>query len=274
LPANIELVPISRILEVDTISFARCGRSMILPAGDRARLILAASNAYAPDLLVTAGYAIHNRKHLRTLANEISKNPRAGTIITEVHHDGHAQRSIGRIHAMWAIHGDGTLHRFGRQVFATSKEARDPDEDSLARFQQQLAVRTLQLPGFTMFALICGELNIVHGRERPRFLDDAAREAMEATDIIINPTHDRMSNAGTLQAKRSLLSRPHANSAARAYVSVSNWEACGLKGRVQRPSPTLHTVYMSGTPLDYEEVADGAFGFVYRRFRVQLGLCR
>ncbi|ONF96981.1 hypothetical protein SPHI_11790 [Sphingomonas jeddahensis] len=129
----------------------------------------------------------------------------------------------------------------------------------------------MQLPGFTRFALICGELNIVHGRERPHFLDDAAREAIAAADIVINPTHDRMSNAGTLQAKRSLLSRPHANGAARTYVSVSNWEACGLKGRVQRPSPTLHTVYVAGAPLDYEERADGAFGFVYRRWRVQLG---
>lgn len=264
---------VSKVLEVGTISFARCGRDMVLPAGDRVRLILAASNAYAPDLLVTAGYAIHNRKHLRSLADEIAKSPRAGTIITEVHHDGHAQRPIGRIHAMWALRGDGALHRFGRQVFATSKEARDPDDDALTRFQKQLTFRTLQLPSFTLFALICGELNIVHGREQPHFLDDAARAVIEAADIVINPTHDRMSNAGTLQAKRSLLSRPHASGAARAYISVSNWEACGLKGRVQRPSPTLHTVYVAGIPLDYEELADGAFGFVYRRWRVRLDLC-
>lgn len=244
---------------------------MVLPPGDRVRLILAASNAFAPDLLVTAGYAIHNRKHLRHLADEIATNTRAGTIITEVHHDGHAQRPIGRIHAMWAIRGDGELHRFGRQVFATSKEARDPDENSLARFQKQLALRTLHLPKITVFALICGELNIVHGRQHPRFLDEAARTVIEAADIVINPTHDRMSNAGTLQAKRSLLSRPHAGGAARAYISVSNWEACGLKGRVQRPSPTLHTVYVAGVPIDYDELADGAFGFVYRRWRLRLG---
>lgn len=260
-----------KAIEVGTISFARCGRTMVLPPGDRIRLILAASNVYAPDLLVTAGYAVHTRKHLHRLAGEIAAKPRAGAIITEVHHDGHAQRSIGRIHAMWALRGSGQLHRFGRQVFATSKEARDPDEGALSRFEKQLPTRTLQLPGMTLFALICGELNIIHGREDPRFLNEAARVAIETADIVINPTHDRMSNAGTLHAKRRLLSHPHASGRARAYISVSNWEACGLKGRVQRPSPTLHTVYVAGAPLDYEELADGAFGFVYRRWRLHLG---
>jgi hypothetical protein len=72
-----------------------------------------------------------------------------------------------------------------------------------------------------------------------------------------------MRNAGTLHAKRTLLSRPGEDGRERVYVSCSNWEACGLNGRVQSPSPTLHTVYQSGEALSYDEVADGAFGFVF-----------
>ena len=57
--------------------------------------------------------------------------------------------------------------------------------------------------------MLCGELNIVRGRDGARFIDDKAAKAIMTADIVINPTHDRMSNAGTLHAKRRLLSQPH-----------------------------------------------------------------
>lgn len=258
------------VLEVGTISFARCGPDMMLSPAERTRLILAASDAYEPDLLVTAGYAVHSRKQLHRLARDIGNEPRAGSIVTEVHYDGRAQREAGRWHAMWAITGDGDLHRFGRQAFARSRQITATDHTRLARFVRQLDQRSLELERHSLFALICGELNIIRGRTEPRFVDDTARDAILAADIIVNPTHDRMSNAGTLAAKRKLLSLPHPDGRPRAYISCSNWEACGLNGRIQRPSPTLHTVYVSGVPLAYEELADGAFGFVYRRWQLPL----
>lgn len=257
--------------EVGTLSFARCGTVMMLAAKERVRLILAASDAYAPDLLVTAGYAVHSRKHLHRLAAMIADAPRGGTIITEVHHDGTRPRDPARSHAMWAIDGDGDLYRFGRQAFATSREVREADGKGLGRFLARLDNRTLTVGGHEVFALICGEINIVHGRDHAAFLDADAAAAILAAAIVINPTHDRMSNAGTLQAKRRLLSQARPDSTPRAYVSCSNWEACGLNGRVQYPSPTLHTVYVAGQPLAYDEVADGTFGFVYRRWRLSLG---
>lgn len=260
-----------KALQVGTISFARCGPEMVLPPGDRLRLILAARDSYEPDLLVTAGYAVHSRKHLYRLAHDIADDPRSGVVVTEVHHDGRRRHELGRSHAMWAILGNGQLHRFGRQAFGTSREAQHRASPSLVAFRRRLPRRVLKVGDLKLFALVCGELNIVQGRLRPTFVDDNAYAAMQRADIVLNPTHDRMSNAGTLHAKRRLLSQSHPGGGPRAYVSVSNWEACGLNGRVQRPSPTLHTAYVDGMPQAYEELADGAFGFVYRRWRLDLG---
>lgn len=257
-------------LELGTISFARCQTEMLLSPAERVRLILAASYAYEPDLLVTAGYAIHSRKHLRKLANGFLDEEREGVIITEVHWDGRPQRSIGRSHAMWAVNGQGDLHRYGRQAFATSNEVRSKGGHGLLRFRRKMLRRFVPVGEYSTFGLICGELNIVHSRADPTFVDAKAGAAILAADIVVNPTHDRMSNAGTLQAKRSFLSQSRSDGRARVYVSCSNWEACGLNGRVQYPSPTLHTVYVSGQPIEYEELADGAFGFVYRRWKVPL----
>ena len=257
-------------LELGTLSFARCRHRMLLPRTERARLVLAASDAYAPDLLVTSGYALHSRKQLRWLAAELADDPREGVIVTEVHHDGREKQRQLRQHAMWAALGAGDTYRFGRQAFATMAEACNPDGADLGYLRRNLDQRRLELGGFSVFAMLCGELNVVRGRDRAAFIDEAAARAVLAADIVINPTHDRMSNAGTLDAKRRLLSQPHPDGRARAYVSCSNWEACGLNGRVQSPSPTLHTVYVSGAPAAYEELADGAFGFVYRRWRIGL----
>ena len=260
----------NRCVTLGTLSFARCGPEMMLPPKERERLILAASDAYGPDLLVTAGYALHSRKQLHRLASAIADDERDGAIITEVHWDGRPQRSAGRSHAMWAIAGDGELHRFGRQAFARSREVRASGERRLDRLRRALPHRVLPVGDIMVFALCCGELNVVQGRDKPQFVDDEIGAAVLAADIIVNPTHDRMSNAGTLAAKRRLLSQKGADGRRRAYVSCSNWEACGLNGRVQHPSPTLHTVYVAGRPVDYEELADGAFGFVYRKWRLEL----
>lgn len=267
-------MPITRrapvTLTMGTLSFAKCGAAMMLGPSERVRLILAAVEAYEPDLLVTAGYAVHSRKQLPRLAEALREDEPDTLVVTEVHHDGRPQRSPGQSHAMWAVYGDGDLHRFGRQAFARSREVKADDERRLTKLRGKLAHRSIPLGDLSVFGLCCGELNIVQGRTTPRFVDPEVGAAILAADIVINPTHDRMGNAGMLAAKRRFLSQPGPDGRARAYVSCSNWEACGLNGRVQRPSPTLHTVYVAGQPLDYEELADGAFGFVYRQWQLSL----
>lgn len=92
-----------------------------------------------------------------------------------------------------------------------------------------------------------------------------------AADVVINPTHDRMGNAGKLGAKRRLLSRAleYRN---RVYVSCSNWEVCGdsKRGGIQNVTDTLHTIYTSGTPVSGAQIADGSFGFAYRSWSLSL----
>lgn len=262
----------ARPLTVGTLSFARCRADMVLRPAERTRLILAASDAYTPDLLVTSGYAVDSRKQLHRLAQDIVEDEREGIIVTEVHHDGRPRRDVGRSHAMWAIRGDGRPQRLGRQAFATGREASAPLGKGLRRLRRHLPSRDIGVGVYSAFGLICGELNIVRGRETGtlRFLDDEVGAAIMAADIVINPTHDRMGRAGLLDAKRRYLSQPHADGRPRAYISCSNWEVCGYGGRVQHPSPSLHTVYLSSKPQPYEELADGAFGFVYRQWRLDL----
>jgi hypothetical protein len=173
---------------------------------------------------------------------------------------------------MGAIAGNGPLQRLGRQAFATGREAGAPLGKGLRRLRQHLPSRDIGVGVYSAFGLICGELNIVRGREAGtlRFLDEDVGAAIMAADIVINPTHDRMGRAGLLDAKRRYLSQPNPDGRLRAYISCSNWEVCGYGGRVQHPSPSLHTVYLAGNPLPDEELADGAFGFVYRQWRLDL----
>ncbi|MEM6474596.1 MAG: hypothetical protein AAF687_00365 [Pseudomonadota bacterium] len=123
--------------------------------------------------------------------------------------------------------------------------------------------------GYQVFGLICGELNIVQGRHHPKHICPDVRAAMMQADIIVNPTHDRMGNGGTLRAKRAMLSKRYRDRD-RLYVSCSNWDISGIDRDRQQPSPTLHTVYRSGEALPCEELADGSDGFVYRRWDVEL----
>lgn len=256
-------------LEIGTISFERCHGDMVLEPRERVRLILAAVEAYEPDLLVTAGHAVHSIKQLYRLARHHRELETGTTIITEVLLDGVDPKLES--HAMWAITGDGMLHRFGQQLFARRSEVDDEERGSIASFERALPQRALAVPDWNLFALICGEINIVEGRTGPQFVSEAAEAAIMAADVVINPTHDRMGNAGTLDAKRRLLSRPAEDGRNRVYVSCSNWEGCGDdKGRTQNVTETLHTVYAGGISCPGEQLADGNFGFAYRRWALDL----
>lgn len=252
---------------IGTLSFERRDLEMALSPKERVRLIATAVEAYQPDLLVTAGYAVHTRHHLDQVAALLANFTNRTTLVTEVHYDSKRHRSLARQHAMWAIFPDGETHRFGRQSFATMAEATDPDHKGLARFRRNLEHRTLQLEDRAVFALCCGELNIVSRRDNPAFIDAECEAAIYAADVIVNPTHDRMGNGGTLHAKRRLLSAPSDRKHPRIYVSCSNWNTEAANG-AQAPSETLHTVYVDGGPIKGEEYQDGTFGLVYRQWEV------
>lgn len=255
------------MLRWGTLSFAKHGAAMVLPPVERVRIILDTAWRYQPQLLVTAGYAVDSIRELADLSRQLAILCPQVALVTEVHHESDTEPDEPSRHAMWMVMAKGgKLHRFGEQAFGKAEETRRREGDAIAKLRLQLSHRTVRYRHWDVFGLICGEINIIHGREVTRFACPAIEQAILAADIVINPTHDRMSNAGTLIAKRKLLSRRAADGRDRLYISCSNWDVSGEDRTRQNPSPTLHTAFRSGVPLDYLELADGRDGFVYRRW--------
>ncbi len=92
--------------------------------------------------------------------------------------------------------------------------------------------------------VVRGRNNVAFHWSVPQVLKDAVR--LPAA-MILNPTHTRMRNDGSIRAWREYLS-----SVGRMYVSASNWDlSIG-----QRPSDTIQSLWHNGamqTPVyDFE----------------------
>ncbi|WP_370178071.1 hypothetical protein [Alteriqipengyuania sp.] len=253
-------------LAIGTLSFAKLGSHMELSPERRIEIILGCIQLYRPKLLITAGYAVHSILELSDLTRGLADLGHGLAVVAEVHHETTVCEGEPSRHALWMIGPRGrSLHRFGSQAFGRAAEASSADSDGTKQLRLQLQHRTAKFENFRLFGLICGEINIVQGRHLPRYVCPEAKAAMFKADIVVNPTHDRMGNGGTLKAKRAMMSLP-SQGRDRLYVSCSNWDPSGIEHMAQRPSRTLHTVYRSGQPLSFVELADGSEGFVYRRW--------
>jgi hypothetical protein len=83
------------------------------------------------------------------------------------------------------------------------------------------------------------------------------RDALLDATVILNPTHTRMGNGGTLKAKRRFLSRDR-----RIYLSASNWDT----GAGQRISRTLHSLWFDGAEKQWCENCFDIEHFCYREW--------
>ena len=95
---------------------------------------------------------------------------------------------------------------------------------------------------------MCGELGVVEGRVAPKiFTGLQGMEPMESYGLVLNPTHTRMGNGGTLNAKREFLSRYN-----RTYLSASNWDVVPSPetGKRQWPSRNIHSCWINGKPQE------------------------
>jgi len=257
-------------IEIGTLSFAKNGLRMELPAERRVEIILGCIQLYRPSLLVTAGYAIDTIQHLTDLSRSVRRIDHSLAVVAEVHHETAVKLGDPTKHALWMISGpSGSLHRFGSQAFGMAEEVPSKECGAATKLRLQLPDRIARFDDYTLFGLICGEINILQGRHNPRFVCPDAKAAIRSADIIVSPTHDRMGNGGTLRAKRAVLSAKH-KGRDRVYISCSNWDVSGSERGRQRPSRTLHTVYRSGEPMLFRELANGADGFVYRRWQIEL----
>lgn len=257
-------------LEIGTVSFAKNGLRMELSAERRVEIIIGCIQLYRPSLLVTAGYAIDTMRELVDLSYRLTSFGHSLAVVAEVHHESAVPLGDPTKHALWTINApSGAMYRFGSQAFGMAHEVPSKDCEAATKLRLQLPDRTAIFDDYTIFGLICGEINILHGRHKPRFVCPDTRTAIISADIVINPTHDRMGNGGTLRAKRAVLSAKHRDRG-RAYISCSNWDVSGVERGRQKPSRTLHTVYRSGEPIPFRELADGSDGFVYRRWMLNL----
>lgn len=233
-------------LKIGTLSFERHLDQMALPAGERREYIAHVAGTYAPDLLLCAGWSLDNDTDLNELAQDVRVSAGKTTLIVEVRYSAGAREPQTETQRVYLVGRNNLVQPLGRQTIVTSKQLKgECGRSRIALFKKYIDEKSATFQGKKLFALCCGEINVLGGRKAVAARFAAANEALSDADIIVNPTHDLMSNAGTLIAKRRWLSRI-VDGRDRVYVSASNWNSLRNNGQKQKPkSKTLHTVYVS-----------------------------
>jgi hypothetical protein len=225
----------------------------VLPKYDYSPLIAKIIISRRPALLLCAGHSIIDEKALSTIKNA-SQNTSSVTIVETSSASGKAESY--RICA-------GKVLMMGNQFFA---EREDRTEETVGELEQAVTQRQFDfdkqsaLHNHRAFLLVCGELGVVSGRKNPEYhklVKQATklRDALRDAKIILNPTHTRMGNGGTLNAKRKFLS-----SNKRIYLSSSNWN------NEQKISRTLHTLWYDGKPRKHCKESSDPEHFCYREW--------
>jgi hypothetical protein len=218
---------------IGTLSFPVRGEPVYQAVSDNTDLIAEIIKKRRPSLLLCAGWSVPTEQNLDAI---IAVTRRVKTVVvletTVVLETASPTLVYFRI-------ADGRRVRMGEQFFSTREETED---ESLPRgLAAALPERSFMFCQRTALLLNCGEVLVVRGRNHVEFygsVPQALREAVRApTVMILNPTHTRMGNCGTIQAWREYLS-----GGGRLYVSASNWDVA--KG--QRPSETLHSLWHNG----------------------------
>jgi hypothetical protein len=253
---------------------------MVLSPQDRREQIARAVAKWHPDLLICAGYSVDRRADLEWLANDKRLCGAPTTVIVEVQHDSPAvgprsskDDGLGSSHRVYLLEKGKPPRSLGNQTIVKGTDR--SDKPMVAAFEGLIKEKTAQVEGHNLFALCCGEVNIVSGGEKVGVTSDTIGRALNDADIIVNPTHDRMSNrAGNLARKRQWLSR-NIKGRKRVYVSVSNWNSHDGSGRSQNPrSDALHTLYVGGRQKASGEVhfPESTDPCVYREWELEDGV--
>lgn len=276
-------------VKIGTLSFEVQGKDQQFPPALTAEKRMAiiervVAKKSAPDLLVCAGHTLDNDDQLEELANRLSASESTTAVILEVRDSKQTPRSLrepddpklARKHSMFLIPKGSKPVHLGGQYFGTAGEAESSKR--VTAFKESMKQRSVYVGDHKVFALCCGELNIVKGSYRgakPVVRDAEIATELMKSDIIVNPTHDLMSRPGLLDAKRQWLSRSGRN---RVAVSVSNWNTKKPTKRTEtdpepktraqcRDDPRLHTLFHEGSePLDEENGPN----YRYREWKVEL----
>ena len=247
---------------------------------DRLECIIEAIEKFKPDLLVCAGWSLETDEDLDNLRIDPRVKQRKGYAIVEVQKSSATCLDPALRHRMFVLDPEGNVKSCGPQIFARSSEMNGELGECLnRRLLDHAEEKTFRAGNLTISCLCCGEINAIRGREEPEFVCSDVGEWLEKADIILNPTHDRMGNSGTLKEKRKRLSQQGLDGRPRAYISVSNWNSRPVsKSPDRRPKPrqspasrTLHTVYLNGHRRDDLKscTADPGRRYEYREINLE-----
>lgn len=250
-------------LRAGTLSSELVGADMRLAANrENIEAIMDALERHQPDVLLTAGHSLESDVDLDKLDSRLRAARWDGLLFAEVKNyqaevetKDHPDLDLSA-HCMLAWTHDAGWHVLGRQFFATADMARKGTKTWLPIFQESLEQRSVEFKGRQFGALICGEINALQGRSDVKALSPNVRDWLRSLDVIVNPTHDLMGNAGTLIAKRRWASRN-----GRVYLSASNWNTA--KGQT-RTSRTLHTAFINGREVAQSLVEPRHKNYEYR----------
>jgi hypothetical protein len=243
----LEGIPSSTQFQPKTIGTVSFPVRNYWPICDNTRLIAKIIEKRQPALLLCAGWSVPTEQSLNTI---IPVTQQVNTVVV--------LETCSPTPVSFRL-ADGKKCRMGEQFFSTRADTDNVNHPGLCNLANALPHRSFPFAHRDALLLVCGEVMVVSGRNQVGFhrsVPHVLRNAVRApTVMILNPTHTRMGNCGTIQAWRTYLS-----SGGRLYVSASNWD---LSSGQQR-SATLHSLWhngVMGTPaytfgnhrLDYRE---------------------
>lgn len=224
---ELESFPSGSSERIATVSFPVRSQTAGDPAGNNTSLVAEVIRKRHPALLLCAGWTIPTLKSLDAV-----KRATRGTgsvVILETFSKDPAYYRVA----------DGQSFEMGEQCFSVRAETEE--KERVTALAVALPNRTFPFRSRSALLLNCGEVMVVRGRQEVEFqwtVPLELREAVRAPGaLILNPTHTRMGNAGTVQAWRRFLSAE-----GRAYLSTSNWDL----DAGQSPSETLQSLWYDG----------------------------
>lgn len=244
-------------------TFSQKVKNHVLRPPQRIEALLDLVNEHEPDLLLCAGWTLASYNDLRNFAESI--NGTKTHVVLEAKSDGEK----GKDHSLYRVDPNGCIHELASQKFGESREV---TPETVTALEQAITSRWFSINGRGIALLSCGEINIVKGRHNPAYASQKIKTLLESADIVLNPTHTRMGNPGTLDEKRKYLSQK-VDGRDRIYVSCANMSQKHKVGKPQRitrqkNSGTLHVIYRNGTSegAQLKEHTDGSNGYVYRQW--------
>ncbi len=213
--------------KVGTLSFPVRGVPDYVPVSDNTKLIAEILKRRQPSLLLCAGWSVPTEQSLDAIV-AVTRHVKTVVVL----------ETTSPAPVYFRIAGGRAL-RMGEQFFSTRAETED--ESGPRGLAHALPERSFKFCQRDALLLNCGEVMVVRGRNHVEFywsVPQVLQNAVRAPRVmILNPTHTRMGNCGTVKAWREYLSND-----GRVYVSASNWDV--LNG--QQQSDTLHSFWHDG----------------------------